>query len=233
MACPEKYREMGQFHKYFRRELRAPILTLFVGGNHEASNFLRDLYYGGWVADNIYYLGCSGVVNVVKGEESLRVGGISGIEKHYDFYKGYCETWPYFDNQNSIHTIFHYRQFDVQKLRLADGMDCFISHEWPTEVTSTAEKHEIQSLTRIKPFFTKEVSVYSIRIQIQAKTLGSRHLNSILKDIQPRFWFSSHLHVKFTTSVKHSSSSTTEFLSLDKPLPKRKYLDVMSHCIKL
>ena len=43
-------------------------MTLFVGGNHEASNFLRDLYYGGWVAENIYYLGASGVVKVRKGE---------------------------------------------------------------------------------------------------------------------------------------------------------------------
>lgn len=161
MACPDKYREMGQFHRFYSREIRAPILTLFIGGNHEASNFLRDLYYGGWVADNIYYLGASGVVNVRKGEESLRVGGISGIDKHYDYLKGYCEEWPYVNNQNSIHTLFHYRQFDVQKLKLMrpESIDCFISHEWPTDVTKRAEKHEIQRLVRIKPYFAKEVRV--------------------------------------------------------------------------
>ena len=62
LECPQKYKEMGQFERYFKREKRAPILTIFVGGNHEASNLLRDLYYGGWVAENIYYLGASGVV---------------------------------------------------------------------------------------------------------------------------------------------------------------------------
>jgi lariat debranching enzyme len=62
LECPPKYKEMGQFEKYFNRELIAPILTIFVGGNHEASNLLRDIYYGGWVAENIYYLGSSGVV---------------------------------------------------------------------------------------------------------------------------------------------------------------------------
>jgi len=32
-------------------------LTIFIGGNHEASNYLQELPYGGWVAPNIYYLG--------------------------------------------------------------------------------------------------------------------------------------------------------------------------------
>jgi len=32
-------------------------LTIFIGGNHEASNYLQELPYGGWVAHNIYYLG--------------------------------------------------------------------------------------------------------------------------------------------------------------------------------
>jgi hypothetical protein len=31
-----------------------------VGGNHEASNYLRELFYGGWAAPNIYFLGFAG-----------------------------------------------------------------------------------------------------------------------------------------------------------------------------
>ena len=118
MECPPKYKEMGQFRRFFRGEIRAPILTLFVGGNHEASNFLRDLYYGGWVAENIYYLGASGVVTVRKGDQSLRVGGVSGIEKHYDYLKGYFERWPYVDNSDALRTMYHTRQFEIQKLKL-------------------------------------------------------------------------------------------------------------------
>ena len=76
---------MGQFHEYFEGAKKAPFLTIFVGGNHEASNLLRDLYYGGWVAENIYFLGYSGVVVVKKGDYSVRIGGISGIEKGYDY----------------------------------------------------------------------------------------------------------------------------------------------------
>jgi len=35
LACPPKYRRMNQFHEYWRGEKKAPVLTLFVGGNHE------------------------------------------------------------------------------------------------------------------------------------------------------------------------------------------------------
>lgn len=133
-------------------------MTLFVGGNHEASNLLRDLYYGGWVAENIYYLGASGVVNVTKGGESLRVGGISGIEKHYDYLKGYSERWPYVNDKDGLRSIYHIRQFDVQKVKMLSGnLDVFVSHEWPTVATSTARKDQIQFLTRFKPHFQNDV----------------------------------------------------------------------------
>lgn len=62
------------FCRYYSGEKVAPILTIFIGGNHEASNYLQELPYGGWVAPNIYYLGYAGVVNV----NGIRIGGISG-----------------------------------------------------------------------------------------------------------------------------------------------------------
>ena len=43
--------------RYYNGEKKAPILTIFIGGNHEASNYLQELTYGGWVAPNIYFLG--------------------------------------------------------------------------------------------------------------------------------------------------------------------------------
>ena len=52
-----------------------------VGGNHEASNHLWELYYGGWVAPNIYYLGHAGVVNF----GGLRIGGLSGIFMEHNY----------------------------------------------------------------------------------------------------------------------------------------------------
>ena len=75
MSVPKKYLELGTFWKYYSGEAVAPYPTIFIGGNHEASNYLWELYYGGWVCPNIYYLGHSGVINF----GDLRVGGLSGI----------------------------------------------------------------------------------------------------------------------------------------------------------
>ena len=52
-----------------------------VGGNHEASNYLAELPFGGWVAPNIYFLGNAGIVNF----GGVRIGGLTGIynQRHY------------------------------------------------------------------------------------------------------------------------------------------------------
>lgn len=73
MAVPPKYRQMCDFHRYYGGELKAPILTLVIGGNHEASAYMDELRYGGWLAPNIYYLGTAGCVRV----GDLRVAGRS------------------------------------------------------------------------------------------------------------------------------------------------------------
>ncbi len=81
MSVPAKYRELADFHEYYSGARTAPYLTLFVAGNHEASSHLWELYYGGWVAPNIYYLGAAGVVSF----GGLRIAGLSGIynPRHY------------------------------------------------------------------------------------------------------------------------------------------------------
>lgn len=74
MAIPKKFHDMCSFHKYYSGELVAPILTVFIGGNHEASNYMQELPYGGWVAPNIYYMGYAGCVQV----NGVRIAGLSG-----------------------------------------------------------------------------------------------------------------------------------------------------------
>lgn len=43
LAVPAKYRRLGDFHRYYSGEKEAPILTLVIGGNHEASNYMWEL----------------------------------------------------------------------------------------------------------------------------------------------------------------------------------------------
>ena len=43
MAVPLKYQKLGSFWKYYSGKAEAPYLTIFIGGNHEASNHLWEL----------------------------------------------------------------------------------------------------------------------------------------------------------------------------------------------
>jgi hypothetical protein len=88
-SIPPKFRTLGTFPMYYSGEKKAPILTIFIGGNHEASQPLRELYCGGWVAPNIYYLGNVGMVRF----GGLRIGGISGIYKSHDYSLGHFGTY--------------------------------------------------------------------------------------------------------------------------------------------
>lgn len=84
LAVPPKYQALGTFHEYYSGKRVAPVLTLVIGGNHEASNHMWELYHGGWLAPNIYYLGGAGSVRV----NGLRIMGASGIYKYHDYNKG-------------------------------------------------------------------------------------------------------------------------------------------------
>ncbi|CAL4192305.1 unnamed protein product, partial [Meganyctiphanes norvegica] len=215
MAVPLKFMNMCDFYKYHSGEKVAPILTIFIGGNHEASNYLQEHPYGGWVAPNIYYLGYASIVKY----GGLRIGGMSGIYKGHDYLKGHFEKPPY--SQDTIRSIYHVRNLDVFRLKqLSGNMDIFMSHDWPRGIYAHGNK---EKLIRKKAFFREE---------IEKNTLGSRAAEDLLKKMQPNYWFSGHLHVKFPALVKHqddnsSKPKTTKFLALDKCLPRREFLQIV------
>ena len=114
------------FHKYYSGQLIAPILTIFIGGNHEASNHLWELYHGGWVAPNIFFLGYSGAITV----GGVRIAGLSGIYKSMHYRQGHWEHPPY--DQSSMRSAYHVREYEVWKLGMMTGhVDIFLSHDWP------------------------------------------------------------------------------------------------------
>ncbi|KAF8626705.1 hypothetical protein AX15_004718 [Amanita polypyramis BW_CC] len=190
IAVPNKYKEMKDFHKYYTGERVAPILTIVIGGNHEASNYLWELYHGGWVAPNIYYLGHAGCIQV----NGVRIAGASGIYKPRDFHLGNHERLPY--DQNTIRSAYHIREFTVRKLSLLSSPRIFLSHDWPQSIEHYGN---IKELLRRKSF---------LRQDIDAEKLGSPPLMSLLKTLTPEWWFAAHLHTYYEAIVNHATPKT-------------------------
>jgi lariat debranching enzyme len=211
MAVPPKYRSMQDFWRYYSGEKRAPVLTIFIGGNHESSNFLIELPYGGWVAPNIYYMGYANVVNF----NGLRIAGLSGIYKYHDYHSGHFELPPF--DEKSVRSIYHIRSLDVYRIKqLQQGqIDIVISHDWPRGIVWYGDT---QRLLQRKQYFQQD---------IYSNQLGSEPLEEVLLQVQPKYWFSAHLHVKFSALVEHTNGQLTRFLALDKCLPGRDFLQIL------
>ncbi|KAG7297700.1 hypothetical protein JYU34_018417 [Plutella xylostella] len=211
MAVPDRYKHMRTFYKYYSGELLAPVLTVFIGGNHEASSHMQELPYGGWVAPRIYYMGRSGVVRF----GNLRIGGLSGIYKGHDYDRGLHECPPY--NPASIRSVFHVRSLDVFRLsQVKEKVHVMLSHDWPNGITDYGNKN---ALLRMKPFFRQD---------IESNRQGSNPAMELLSLLKPDYWFSAHLHVKFAAVVPHADGTSTRFLALDKCLPRRMHLQVLT-----
>ena len=187
MSVPPKYRAIGDFYEYYSGARTAPYLTVFVGGNHEASNHLFELYYGGWVAPNIYYLGAANVIRL----GPLRIAALSGIWKGYNYHRPHHERLPY--NQDDVRSIYHVRELDVRKLlQIRTQVDVGISHDWPRAVEWTGDH---PTLFRKKNGFETES---------RAGTLGSPAARHVLARLRPAYWFAAHLHIKFSAVVRHT-----------------------------
>lgn len=180
MSVPAKYRVLGDFHEYYSGTRTAPYLTLFIAGNHEAAAYLWELYYGGWVAPNIYYMGAANVLRV----GPLRIAGLSGIWKGFDYRKPHLERLPF--SRDDIKSFYHVREFDVRRLlQIKEQVDVGLSHDWPRGI----EKHgDVQQLYRTRPMW-KEESLDG--------SLGSPAAEYVMDRLRPAFWFSAHMHWKF------------------------------------
>ncbi|KAI1337595.1 lariat debranching enzyme, C-terminal domain-containing protein [Xylariaceae sp. FL0016] len=202
MSVPVKYREMGDFHAYYSGAKKAPYLTIFIGGNHEASSYLWELYYGGWVAPNIYYLGAANVLRF----GPLRIAGMSGIWKGFDYRKPHHERLPF--SEENIKSFYHVREIDVRKLLLLrEQVDVGLSHDWPRAI----ENHgDANALWRMKPDFRQE--------SIDG-TLGNPAAEYVMDRLRPAYWFSAHLHCKFSAVKNYPAPTETATLEA-KPEPQ-------------
>ncbi|EJD76242.1 hypothetical protein LOAG_16772 [Loa loa] len=224
MHAPEKYRHLQSFHRYYSGELEAPVLTIFVGGNHEASGYLQELPYGGWVAPKIFYLGHASVVQFA----GLRIAGLSGIYNKNDYNTGHWERPPFID-YGAVVSAYHVRSVDVFRLKQLKPrnpneppIDIMVTHDWPAGITDYGD---VKQLLRLKPYFEED---------LKKNAIGNPATMTLLHVLKPRYWLAAHMHCLFAALVPHPNKNDrendfepTRFLSLDKPLPRRHFLQAL------
>lgn len=193
ISVPAKYKRLGDFCKYYSGEKIAPVLTVFIGGNHECSSYLRELQYGGWVAPNIYFLGEFGSIWI----NGVRITGISGIYNQRTFRNKrlhQVEKLPY--SEETVRSTYHVKPKSFLKMMLMNCKgkhDIVLSHDWPQHVE---KQGDLELLLKMKPFFRQD---------IWRGRLGSPLNGVLMSQLRPRYWFSSHLHVKYEAIVTHQA----------------------------
>lgn len=139
------------------------------------------------MAPNIYYLGASNVVRF----GPLRIAGLSGIWKGYNYNKSHHERLPY--SPDDVKSIYHVRELDVRKLlQVRTQVDVGVSHDWPRGVEWMGDW---RGLFAKKDLFEADA---------RAGTLGSSAAKYVLDRLRPPYWFSAHLHCKFSAVVNHA-----------------------------
>ena len=138
------------------------------------------------MAPNIYYLGAANVV----GLGPLRIAGLSGIWKGYSYNKPHYERLPY--DQDDVKSVYHVRELDVRKLlNIQSQVDVGLSHDWPRGV---------EWLGDWKTLFAKKDL---FEADARSNTLGSAAAKYVLDRLRPPYWFSAHLHCKYSSVIDH------------------------------
>lgn len=81
-------------------------------------------------------------------------------------------------------------------------IDIFMSHDWPRGIYYYGSTKE---LLQKKKFLRQEV---------ESNSLGSPAAEELLAHLQPNYWFSAHLHVKFAAIMQHLVRVTVVQLEL-------------------
>ena len=206
LSCPLKYKHMGDFHKYYSGLLPTPFLTIFIGGNHEASNILNEFFYGGYITEKIYYLGRSGIINY----KGIIIGGVSGIFNQKDYLKGHYEK----EINSNTKSIFHQREFELAKIsNYSKKIDIFMTHDWPNDIIN---KNDINNICKIKTYWN------------DIENIGSIPNKFLLDFLKPKNWICGHMHFYYKNIITFDNKEETKIYCLDKCLKNRKYFDIIS-----
>ena len=143
---PQKYKKMGSYAQLLsgELELRAPCVA--ISGNHENNLKLAAFPNGGYLMNNLYYLGSS-VVRVVVSGRAVDICGVSGISHAPPKLKKTIPLEPFLTGEfkhTHMQEITAASVADVEKLNADQlGQALFLTHDWPFGITKLIPKSKL------------------------------------------------------------------------------------------
>lgn len=186
MPIKQKHRKMGDFPFYLEKGA-VPLETHFLGGNHENYLWLSQMPSGGELIPGLSYLGRSGTFTV----QGVKFGFVSGNYSPRDY-----------NNPDLINSPQHFRGEDLKKVIDSGKLDVLLLHDWPSA----------RSLSSAS--IPGSVSDPNLLRQLAKRGIGNDPFYELIRETQPKWVFSGHVHVPFTLEAK-IDGRTTKFVSLN------------------
>lgn len=195
MACPEKYLKLGDYPDYHLDRKFFPAEIVFIGGNHEAYNWLDTMPEGGALHPNCYYLGRSGVIERL----GLRIAGLTG-----NFSPRAFKVEPAIVDYNDPVVLAswklkkkstYFTKTDVRELSAAGPVDILLLHDWPEGLHKLVHPGTEDGTPR--------------------RGVGNLPARSLVEKLKPRWLFCGHMHQYYRGDIVWPSGEVTTFVCLD------------------
>ncbi|MBN8231781.1 metallophosphoesterase [Corallococcus macrosporus] len=193
MAAPAKYKQLGDFPVYHRRQMRFPWPVYFIGGNHEPYGFLdANAPHGFELTPGCHYLGRVGQVEL----RGLRVAGLSGIHREDAFQAARPSVS---DSRASAHKAFAYfNEEDVDRAMALRNVDVLLLHDWPSGLSPAEDAEAFEHQRR----------------SVSHDTVGNEYARMLVQALRPRWVLCGHMHRAYRSAIRHPSGQVSDVACL-------------------
>ncbi|NOK17096.1 metallophosphoesterase [Corallococcus carmarthensis] len=193
MAAPAKYKHLGDFPAYHRRQTGFPWPVYFIGGNHEPYGFLdAQAPQGLEVTPGCHYLGRVGQVE----PRGLRVAGLSGIHREDVFRTARPSL---LDPRSVSHKAFAYfNEEDVDRAMGLRNIDVLLLHDWPSGLIAASDAAAFAHQRR----------------SVSHDTVGNDYARMLVEALRPRLVLCGHMHRAYRATIRHPSGQVSDVACL-------------------
>lgn len=186
MACPSKYRKVGDFPEFYNGKYKFEQPVYFLSGNHEPYLFLDSLYQTPEeIAPNCTYLGRSGGINI----NGLNIRFLSGIYSPRNYRnqkKGRLRGHKWGDASNKLFTYYFEKEVESHRNHTCDIL---MLHEWPEGAIEPSNKGG------------------------RFDRLGSEPARQLVDMLQPKLIIAGHNHFKHRSKINNSDFAAMSIIN--------------------